>query len=258
MTADHDNARRFLTKLEARLGGLPPPAEMAAWVRATTRDARGCKSTPHLRQPEAAFLNGQVIPVVHDAVVAEGLSPADATRALLNEYYRNVPECSGTPARTRRHPFNKIAGASPAEVYRRWSAKRGGLALVQSCPDFALRDPFPHAIVFEGKYYRQGSLQYAQQELVRDIYQAFFYRGLPHLAETPAGRASWKYDYACLVAYDASPGGTLRKAWKDLPSRVRKGLWDGANVYVMILGGGGMEQHPAYPAAKASPPATSP
>jgi hypothetical protein len=110
--------------------------------------------------------------------------------------------------------------------------------LAQSCPDFSLRDPFPHSILFEGKYFPRGSLEFAQRELVTDIYQAFFYRGLPRLAATKK-RPEWNYDYACLMAYDASPKGTLAAAWTALDLQTRRGFWEGANVYVMILRGSG-------------------
>ena len=65
--------------------------------------------------------------------------------------------------------------------------------MTQSCPDFSLRDPFPHSILFEGKYFARDSLEFAQRELVTNIYQAFFYRGLPRLAATKR-HPEWNYD----------------------------------------------------------------
>jgi hypothetical protein len=132
-----------------------------------------------------------------------------------------------------------VLGATAHDIYARWADEANKSSLVQSCPDFALREPFPHRIVFEGKYFPNGSSQYAQRELVSNIYQAFFYRGLPFVAETAKGRAAWDYDYACLLAYDASPTGSLKQAWRDLPARVKNGFWTGAHIYVMILGGQG-------------------
>jgi hypothetical protein len=46
-----------------------------------------------------------------------------------------------------------------------------------------------------------------------------------------------KYDYACLMANDASPEGTLSSAWTELHPQTRRSFWEGANVYVMILRG---------------------
>jgi hypothetical protein len=94
---------------------------------------------------------------------------------------------------------------------------------------------FPHSIVFEGKYFANGSTGDASRELVSDIYQAFFYRGLPRVEASKRGHPKWDYDYACLLAYDASPNGTLLNAWDALPPSVKRCFWDGANIYVMIL-----------------------
>jgi hypothetical protein len=41
--------------------------------------------------------------------------------------------------------------------------------------------------------------------------------------------------YACLLAFDASPDGTLQQSWESLPGKVKRGFWEGANVYAMIL-----------------------
>jgi len=240
MKSDKDDAHRFLTKLEKSLQALPSAYEMHAWVRSTTQANKGPRGDRHLRGPEAAFLNGHVIPALFRAICDEGLSVPDARRALLNENHPSLPQYSvDSPARTVRHPFTKTIGTSPEKIYERWVDPDNASALVQSCPDFALRAPFPHSIVFEGKYFTQGSSKHGKQELVRDIYQAFFYRGLPSVEETKRGRAGWAYEYAVLIAYDASPLGTLRNAWDDLPSKVRNGFWSGANLYVMILGGSG-------------------
>ena len=231
-------AYQFLKHLEHTLKALPPSAEMDRWVRSQCAQAKDNHSLRHLRKPEAAFLNGQVMPIVHREISAvDGMNAELATQALLNEYYRCMPTMSrNTPARLIRHPFTKVLGSSGTSIHSRWANETGKLALVQSCPDFALQDPFPYKIVFEGKYFSSGSLKFARQELALNIYQAFFYRGLPAVPDNGKGRA-WDYDFACLLAYDASPDGSLKKAWDEIPVLVRKGFWDGANIYVMILGG---------------------
>jgi hypothetical protein len=148
-----------------------------------------------------------------------------------------MPEVScQSPIRWERHPFRKILDCSMSDIYRGWANPENGHALTQSCPDFSLRDPFPHSILFEGKYFPRGSLEFAQRQLVALIYQAFFYRGLPRLAATEK-RPEWSYDYACLLAYDASPAATLSSTWKGLDAQTQRSFWDGANVYVMILRG---------------------
>jgi hypothetical protein len=137
--------------------------------------------------------------------------------------------------RTESHPFSKFVGTSAKQVINKWKAKDGS-PFTQSCPDFATRKPFPYNIVFEGKYFLRGSPDFAERELVNNIYQAFFYRALPYVPPNRSG-ISWDYDFSCLLAYDASDNGSLLSAWKNLPEKVRRGFWDGANVYVMILRG---------------------
>jgi len=234
-----DQALEFLEKLEQTLNKkLPGPIEMELRIRQTVAAAKTDDSQKHLRLPEAAFLNGQAIPILFDMLQTEGLYTELARHALLNEYHRTMPEIScQSPIRWERHPFRKILGCSTSDIYRGWANPDQGHALTQSCPDFSLRDPFPHSILFEGKYFPRGSLEFAQRQLVALIYQAFFYRGLPRLAATGKHKTEWSYDYACLLAYDASPEGTLSSAWKGLDTRTQRSFWEGANVYVMILRG---------------------
>jgi hypothetical protein len=99
----------------------------------------------------------------------------------------------------------------------------------------ALRAPAKYRTVFEAKYY-SGPSTGAEEELVRNIYQAFFYRALPRLPKTER-HAAWDYEFACVLAYDATPDGDLLEAWKTLPASVKSACWTGANVYVMILRG---------------------
>lgn len=236
-----DQALEFLKELQKTLNvKLPGPADMESWIRSTVKAAKTDDKQKHLRLPEAAFLNGNALPVLFGLLQTHaGLSEEQAQQALLNEYYRTTPDISRqSPIRWERHPFRKVLGASASDIYRGWTNPEKGHALTQSCPDFSVRDPFPHSILFEGKYFPRGSLDYAQRQLVTDIYQTFFYRGLPRLAATRK-HPEWNYDYACLMAYDASPKGTLAAAWTALPLQTRRSFWEGANVYVMILRGSG-------------------
>lgn len=235
-----DQALEFLKELEDTLKRkLPGPADMDPCIRSTVAKAKTDDKQKHLRLPEAAFLNGKALPILFDLLKAHGLSGEQAQQALLNEYYRTTPDISRqSPIRWERHPFRKVLGASASEIYQGWTNPEKGYGLTQSCPDFSLRDPFPHSILFEGKYFPRGSVEFAQRQLVTNIYQAFFYRGLPRLAATKK-RQEWNYNYACLMAYDASPKGTLAAAWTALPLQTRRSFWEGANLYVMILRGSG-------------------
>jgi hypothetical protein len=240
-TAKND-VRSFLDKLAGAISGKAPPGTaMEREIRRTVDDAKQDDSKKHLRLPEAAFLNLFAVPALFEELQATGgLTKTQAREALLNEYYRCMPDFStASPFVGIKHPFNKMMGVGPDSVYASWQQEDDGSGLASCAPDFALRAPFPHRILFEGKYFSRGTRQYAARELVKDIYQAFFYRGL---APVPAknGHAEWNYDYACLLAFDASPQGTLLAAWNDLGEPVRQSFWESANVYVMILGGQGV------------------
>jgi hypothetical protein len=235
-------ALEFLQTLEQTLASrVPTGANMNPVIRGIIADAKTDNRKKHLRLPEAAFLNHFVLPTLFEQLQEQaGLTADQSKEALLNEYHRSMPEISRySPIRAWRHPFKKVLGASAESIYRDWKSPRKGDGLTQSCPDFALREPFPHSIVFEGKYYSSGSTTYANKQLATDLYQAFFYRGLPQVPPTKRGHPRWKYDYACLLAFDASRDGTLRAAWDGLPAKVRRSFWEGANIYVMILGGQG-------------------
>jgi len=232
------DAHEFLQGLgKAILKFSPRWAGMELDIRRIVAAAKANDQQKHLRLPEAAFLNSYVLPVLHQYLqTAASLTKAEASEALLNEYHRTMPDISSrSPIRAKKHPFKKALGSSAEAIYKQWTDPTQNYGLTQSCPDFALGTPFPHSMVFEGKYFARGSQEYAAKQLVTDIYQAFFYRGLPRVDATKRGHPEWDYDYACLLAYDASPSGTLTAAWDALEAAVKKSFWDGANIYVMIL-----------------------
>lgn len=222
---------------KAILKSSPRAADMEPEIRRIVAAAKTNAQEKHRRLPESAFLNTFVLPVLHRYLRdGAGLTADQAKEALLNEYHRSMLAIScRSPIRAKRHPFKKVLGAGAESIYRQWTNKDQNYGLAQSCPDFALGKPFPHSIVFEGKYFASGSQAYAAKQLVTDIYQAFFYRGLPRVEATKRGHPEFDYDYSCLLAYDASPGGTLLGAWDALDRKVKKSFWDGANIYVMIL-----------------------
>ena len=210
---------------------------MGPVIRRIVAEAKSNDRQKHLRLPEAAFLNSFAVPTLFKHLQDwAGLSAEQAREALLNEYHRTMPEVSTrSPIRATRHPFKKMLGANAETIYRQWRDPRQNYGLTQACPDFALGKPFPQSIVFEGKYFAAGSKDYAARQLVTDLYQAFFYRGLPRVEASGRGHPEWNYDYACLLAFDASPAGTLAAAWDSLEVSVRGSFWEGANIYVMIL-----------------------
>jgi hypothetical protein len=231
-----DAAYSFFRALEQQLNAtMPGPREMAKTIDEIVRVSKGGASERHKAFAEGAFLNHFVLPTLH-RFVAEypGMDPEKARESLLSESYRRMKKyASGSPARSAKHPFDKVVGVSAPGVIRRW---KSATALIQSCPDLALRAPCPHHVVFEGKYFRRGGLGAAESALAADIYQAFFYRGLARLAATKTHPA-WDYDYACVLAYDGTEDGALSRAWNGLRPKIGKGCWEGAGIYVMILRG---------------------
>lgn len=233
-----NEAYQFLKGLRKHLNAnLPSPQQMREKIREIVTSSKNNDQQKHLNVAEAAFTNHFFIPRIFD-VVSQHVGKSNAPQCMLTEYVRMRPDfCWNTPIRTERHPFSKGIAHNPQTIMRRWKGDPNKQT-IQSAPDFALCKPFPFKIVFESKYFDKGGPEKAATELVTDLYQAFFYRALPYVPPTKRN-PSWDYDYACLLACDASADGTLYKAWESLPSKVKHGFWEGANVYAMILRGDG-------------------
>src|SRR5215472_18209497 len=225
------DAYRFLSRLEAHLNATTPPAEVVRAKLADTvaRAKAAARRTADRRSSfaEGAFLTSEL-----------RFSSDDARRALLSESYRAHSKfASASPVRPGAHPFRKVIGASAREVIEIWRGRSGVNPLARnSCPDLALRAPSPYRTVFEAKYHTNPSATSAEAELAKNIYQAFFYLALPRLPATTK-HSAWDYEFACVLAYDATPDGSLLQAWKSLRDSVKAACWSGANVYVMILRG---------------------
>lgn len=236
----HEDAYGFLESYERELQrDLGSVKSLAAQIRHRAARAKSDDSAPHLRRPEEVFLNEYAIPRLFQELQTKcGLSAEDACTALLSENHKYLKGVSSTtPARSKQHstPFDKTLAPNALQVIEHWRSGKSN-ALRQACPDFALRVPSPFKIVFEGKYFEAGSPKKAAAELVKNIYQAFFYRALPRVPGKGT-RPPWDYEYACLLACDASPSGFLLEAWDSIPKSVQQGFWEGANVYVMVLRG---------------------
>ncbi|MDZ7790297.1 MAG: hypothetical protein U5L08_07370 [Xanthomonadales bacterium] len=233
-----DEAYEFLKTLHSRLDlQIGPPPEVSKRIRELNDLGRQDPKFAFYRGTEGAFVAGIALPAIYDELMTTfRYSAEQARKSLYAEGYRNFSEIAiNTPARWMRHPFSKVLVSNARDIYSQWAGRKAGAALKQSCPDFALRDPCSHNIIFEAKYFKENSCAAAERELVATCYQAFFYRGLPENLDAP-GRP-WGYDYAVAFVYDASPDGYFEAAWEALPSEVKRGFWGGANVYVMVLRG---------------------
>ncbi|MCP4113079.1 MAG: hypothetical protein GY749_47385 [Desulfobacteraceae bacterium] len=228
-------AFKFFRELELLLNKkIPCPKEVRESVSSIVDDSKNSAMDSHKNRSKTAFLNHCVVPLLYDFMVSlPDFDEQKATQAILSESYKNLGRyASGTPARSRPHPFNMEIGTKPQDAVEQWKQKK----VVQSCPNMALREPSPYRVIIVGKYFTKGGIGAAETKLAEYIYQAFFYLGLPKLPATPTHPA-WNYDYALLLMYDATDEGSLLNAWQSLDTKVKEGCWEGANIYVMILRG---------------------
>lgn len=160
-----------------------------------------------------------------------GIDARQARESLVCEYHKNIPTLSASNGfRAVGHPFSKQIGESYEKIFDRWIRPASNFPINQVYPDFAFRPPFPHKIVFDAKYFIDNSEASAKKALVSGAYEAAFYRGLPNDRN---GDGGWDYDFGCLLAYDASRDGILKKLWASVVQKQE--FWNGANVYIMII-----------------------
>lgn len=222
MDDNQKNADRFLQELESRLN--IDPVEVRLWLDGIKGDYEG------------QFLNKFVHPIISKFLRDKLPIPEDAVQAFLAESTdaRKRGLASGTPASPDRHIFTKALGVPTKALVDLWWGTGEEKPFSQSCPDFAFRAPCEHLIVFEAKLFRKGGENAAKTELVKGIYQCFYYRGQPKVPGN-GKKPGWNYDYACLVAYDASEGASLVKAWKAIAEKVGKDCWETSKIFVMVL-----------------------
>jgi hypothetical protein len=186
---------------------------------------------------ENLFVDKYILRAVPEYLQEEaGLTPEEARTAYLTE--ANGPKkeqiASGSPASKNKNLFKKLFGITPRSVVNLWWDEKQKFPMAQSCPDWAFRKPCPYKVVFEAKLFRSGGIDAAKTELVKAVYQCMFYRGQPPVPRTKT-HTEWDYEFACLVAYDASKEQSLVKAWEAVRPEVRAGCWDSANIFVMVL-----------------------
>lgn len=229
-----EDARRFLHRAQEELtAGFPEKFELRKFVREAVSTENG--SMPESSDPQTSFLHAYLIPRIFALVRTSGdIRDDDARQSLLCRGYEHVSEySSASPARTEVHPFTKFPNATTADLRSRWIADDQKL-FARTCPDFALRAPFPINIVFATKYFERGSVERATRDLVNSICETFFYRALPYVPPR-ASAPAWDYDFGCLIACDVSYDGALMAAWDSISKSVKRSLWGGAGVHVMLL-----------------------
>ncbi len=183
---------------------------------------------------EGPFLKDQVVPKVHSFLKEKGYLPEEAREALRAEGYDTAELkqlVSGTPASKPKYPFKKGIAEALRGAKKDWWQK--GKGLYACCPDFAIHSP--HKIVFEGKFFREGSIETAKSCLARGIYECTFYRGLPTLLMSETAGAG-AYDFGCLFVYDASRNHAVLDALQGVNAEVRKCWWTELKIFVMVVG----------------------
>ena len=236
---DRGQAKTFLDSLEARLRSRLREAvrdqgkSIAQQVIDIRKEAAASKdkAKAHLKQPEAAFLNTWVARAINDVLIAGGSTEEMARELLLTESHKALADISSGPAaRPIAFPFEKKMGVSARAIFDRWTRRSEEQPFKQPYPDLAIRAPY--GVVFEGKYFRSGSRDYAERQLVTAIHESLFYLGVP---EIEARGRTWSYRYACLVAFDASSDGAMVTAWNRLKV-LHKKFWECANLKVIVIG----------------------
>jgi len=121
---------------------------------------------------EASMINEFVLPGLnrflgeHETQTLNGRKPEAVT--LAESAGARPKYASDTPVRTPGHPFQKVIGAKPKDIFARW--KGGELTKYKSpfgqiCPDVALASPY--RVVIECKYFKTPGPQPATDALVK-------------------------------------------------------------------------------------------
>jgi len=186
--------------------------------------------------PEAAFIGEYVLPNLEEFVRLQvNDRPRDGDPLDLIRVGFSAPKkySSRGFAFFPGHPFGKVF-RKPEAIYERWRAgEKERVPLIQSWPDLTLLSPY--RILFECKYFKTRLKSPAKVQLVKDLYETFFYRSLPLQPRKGEEGQVWDYEFACYLAYDATEEGWLIQAWNGLNEKVRNSFWEMANVCVMIL-----------------------
>ncbi|MGD9635007.1 MAG: hypothetical protein AB7U97_17130 [Pirellulales bacterium] len=215
------------------IASLPSMANVQAAVDEEARLV--CRSNAKVLFREGAFVSRWVSPSIHEFLTKQlGLTSELAAESLISENTidrkRGFAHATFRTAYPLRHPFRKSIGGSAKSVVESWFNSSRPLSTKH--PDLCLLRPFP--ILFEAKYLFIESLQTARQELVKSVYEAYFYLGLSPIHDA---RPPWAYEYAVALIYDGSANAAISQAWQELSPEVRDSLWNAANVFVMVLRG---------------------
>jgi hypothetical protein len=219
--------RSFQDTLESK---LPSREALVAEMDVLSKDG---VSDHQIR--ENRFIYHFIIRQLHSHMqTVPGIGADEARRSIFCEYHAKVSDiASGNAFRRLGAPLGKQRGKSTSDIIRGWMKGKTSYPINQAYPDLAVREPFPHSIVFDIKYFESSDASVAEADLVGGVYEVMHYRGLPPVAPTSVSDPGWGYDYACLLACDVSESGALASTWKSVVAK--EAFWEGANVFVMIV-----------------------
>jgi hypothetical protein len=168
---------------------------------------------------EGPFFKERVVPADHKFLLSLNYNKNQARNALLAEGFRDPlikDFVSRKPIQQSPIPIQEgnIQSAEKRQKGVVGKRERPLPELSRFCANV------PHKIVFEGKLFREGSVETARSEIVHGVYECAFYRGLSTCLIDVAS-----YDYACLVAFDSSKRQTLVAAWNCLNEEVKRAFW---------------------------------
>lgn len=227
-----EDAHTLLQEMERHLGPkIPKQREISLWSE--QRKDRNAHA-----EYEGAFLDKYVLSEIYSFLQTLSFTEDQMRSAVFPEsvFCQKAWKCR-SPIGQNKYPFSKKFGVASQLLANTWWDCDRKTVVAQSCPDLALQEPFPK-IVFEAKLFRNGGVEAAKTQLVEAIYQCQFYRGHPYVAAIDK-YAKWDYDFACLMAFDASEGQSMVKAWKSVRTDVHKACWDSSRVFVMVFPSGG-------------------
>ena len=237
MISDADNERKaaseFFEGLKEHLNKTISPRAVSEWIQ---EEKDSSPKRKHV-QYEGLFIDKFVLPKIPAYLrkVLEDPTTERIREAFLAESSRARQDgiTSDSPISADKRLFTKVLGPDFKAVVKSWWGESKKKPISQSCPDWAFRPPCPYTVIFEGKLFRSGGIDAARSELIKGIYQCFYYRAHPDAPKTKK-HAAWEYKYACLFAYDASKEQSLVEAWKTLNKEVKKACCT-ANIFVMVL-----------------------
>lgn len=184
MISDADNERKaaseFFEGLKEHLNKTISPRAVSEWIQ---EEKDSSPKRKHV-QYEGLFIDKFVLPKIPAYLrkVLEDPTTERIREAFLAESSRARQDgiTSDSPISADKRLFTKVLGPDFKAVVKSWWGESKKKPISQSCPDWAFRPPCPYTVIFEGKLFRSGGIDAARSELIKGIYECFYYRAHPY------------------------------------------------------------------------------